>query len=179
MLIEAFHRSGLAQRKVKLLLIGDGPAMPNLRAIVDQHGMGGAVVFTGPVPHDAVPEHLAQIDIAVQPAANEYCCPMKILEYMALGKPIIAPRQENIQELLVEGDEAEYFKPNDTDSLAGAMCRLVESPERLANMGRCAREAVKKRGYLWTANAERVLELAKCGEDGSMTAHASRVHSKS
>src|ERR1022692_911369 len=48
--------------------------------------------------------YLDLIDIAVQPAANEYCCPMKILEYMALGKPIVAPRQENIQDLLREGE---------------------------------------------------------------------------
>ncbi len=162
MLLEAFDESGLAAAGVKILLIGDGPAMADLKAIVAARGMEAAVVFSGPVPHAEVPRYLDLVDIAVQPAANEYCCPMKILEYMALGKPIVAPRQENILELLREGEEAVYFEPNDPESLAGALAVLAGDRARAVAVGVNARNAIERRGMLWTGNAQRVVNLVAC-----------------
>ena len=153
--------SGLAAQNTKVLLIGDGPAMPDLKRYVREHGLDQEVLFTGPLPHAEVPRYLDLIDIAVQPAANEYCCPMKILEYMALGKPIIAPRQENIQELLQEGEEAEFFTAGDPASLAQAMKAMVEDPARTRRIGCQAREAIMRRGYLWTTNAQKVVAMAR------------------
>ena len=164
LLLEAFHRSGLAHEQVKVLMIGDGPAMPGLQDYVRANGLGDSVVFTGPLPHAKIPPYLDIIDVAVQPAANEYCCPMKILEYMALGKAIVAPRQENIQELLREGEEAVYFTAGDAGSLGDALRGVVGNPERAADLGRAARAAISGRRDLWTANAERTAELVKVAE---------------
>ncbi len=160
MLLEAFHRSGVARRGVKVLLIGDGPAMADLSAYVREQKLERDVLFSGPLPHAEVPRYLATIDIAVQPAANEYCCPMKILEYMALAKPIVAPRQENIEELLDE-EAAEFFTPGDAASLAAALASLSGDRARAQAMGRHARQLLFSRGYLWTANAERVVEMVR------------------
>jgi glycosyltransferase involved in cell wall biosynthesis len=157
LLLDAFHRSRLAGRGVKIVLIGDGPAMPDLQAFVAEHGLNADVLFTGPLPHAEVPPYLDLIDIAVQPAANEYCCPMKILEYMALGKPIVAPSQENIQELLTE-KEAVFFTPQDADSFAAALAALTHNRKRMQEMGRNARAAIHNRGFLWTVNAQRVVD---------------------
>ena len=162
LLLEAFVRSGLARERTKILLIGDGPAMPDLQQFVAAQGLQDTVLFCGPLPHAAVPAYLDVIDIAVQPAANEYCCPMKILEYMALGKPIIAPAQENIQELLSEA-EARFFVPQDIASLAEALRALACDPNRAKAMGRAAHAAIYSRGFLWRSNAERVLELVTEG----------------
>lgn len=159
LLLQAFHQSGLAGESVKVMLIGDGAAMPDLRQYVEEHGLRDNVVFTGPLPHRDVPQYLDLIDIAVQPAANEYCCPMKILEYMALGKPIVAPRQENIQELLREGNEACYFTPGDASSLAQALTELVRDRRKASQIGRQAQAAISQRGYLWSANARKVAEM--------------------
>jgi glycosyltransferase involved in cell wall biosynthesis len=161
LLLEAFHRSGLAARNAKVLLIGDGQAMADLRDYVAAHDLKEHVIFTGPLPHAQVPPYLDLIDIAVQPAANEYCCPMKILEYMALGKPIVAPRQENIQDLLREGEEALFFSPGDAASMADALTTLVNNREGAARMGRKGREAIERRGYLWTENARKVAEMVE------------------
>jgi glycosyltransferase involved in cell wall biosynthesis len=158
LLLEAFVRSHLARENTKILLIGDGPAMPDLQQFVSTQGLADTVLFSGPLPHAAVPSYLDVIDIAVQPAANEYCCPMKILEYMALGKPIIAPAQENIQELLSEA-EAQFFVPQDVASLAAALRTLACDQDRAKSMGRAAHAAIYRRGFLWRSNAERVLEL--------------------
>jgi len=161
LLLEAFHKSNLASGSVKLLLIGDGPAMPDLKNYVEKHQLRESVLFTGPVKHADVPDYLDLVDIAVQPAAIEYCSPMKILEYMALGKCIVAPRQENVQELLREGEEAQFFKPWDAESMTEALTNIVLHPEKARQMGQQARQAIDKRGYLWSSNARRVTEMAE------------------
>ncbi|HZU30236.1 MAG TPA: glycosyltransferase family 4 protein, partial [Candidatus Angelobacter sp.] len=158
---EAFHKSKLANRNVKVLLIGDGPAMESLKTLVQHHDLQQSVLFTGPLRHAEVPDYLDLIDIAVQPAAVEYCSPMKILEYMALGKCIVAPRQENVQELLREGEEALFFTPQDVDSMASALAALAMDREKIIRMGRQARAAIDNRGFLWTVNAQTVIEIAQ------------------
>jgi len=158
LLLEAFRRHGLARRGGALLLIGDGPAMPELESYVAARRLQADVKFTGALPHSEVPAHLDLIDIAVQPAANEYCCPMKILEYMALGKAIVAPRQENIEELV--GDrEAALFAPGDADSLGEALGRLIDDARARARLGAAARDAIRSRRLLWTENAKVVVGL--------------------
>lgn len=159
LLLQAFHTAGLAARGASLLLIGDGPEMPALRAYVKEHSLQGSVIFTGPLPHEEVPPYLGLIDVAVQPAANEYCCPMKILEYMGMGKPIVAPRQENIEELIEEGDQGCLFTPHDMQSMAAALSRMVSDPEAMRRMGRRSLETVFERDFLWTGNARKVVEL--------------------
>ncbi len=159
LLIEAFADSELP-RHTSLLLIGDGPAMPDLRALVERRRLGDCVVFSGPVLHEDIPPYLDLLDIAVQPAANEYCCPMKILEYMALGKPIVAPRQENIEELVTDGEQALLFRPGDAAGLESALLKLAHNAALRARLGAAARAAIDERGLLWSRNAERAVELA-------------------
>jgi glycosyltransferase involved in cell wall biosynthesis len=86
---------------------------------------------------------------------------MKILEYMALGKPIVAPRQENIQELLREGEEGLLFHQNDSKSLAEALKWVVKEREKAVRMGQLAREAITRKGFLWSANAARVIRTVE------------------
>jgi glycosyltransferase involved in cell wall biosynthesis len=158
-LLEAFHRADLGRRGGRLMLIGDGPEMGNLRRYVRENRLDDYVVFTGPLAHDQVPAHLNLIDIAVQPAANEYCCPMKILEYMGMGKPIVAPRQANIEELIQDGEQGYLFDPGDVAGMASALERMMTDREATAAMGRRSLETIFERGLLWTRNAERVVEL--------------------
>jgi glycosyltransferase involved in cell wall biosynthesis len=176
LLLQAFHEGNLAEKGAKVLLIGDGPAMAGLQAYVKENQLEGTVVFSGPVPHADVPAYLDLVQIAVQPSANEYCCPMKILEYMALGKAIVAPRQENIQELLREGEEAEFFTPGDGKSLEAALMRLISDKDRAASLGSHAKAAITQRGYLWQRNAQRVVDLAM-GPDDSHVAPVRRIGS--
>ena len=159
-LLAAFEHAGLSGR-AKVMLVGGGQAMPDLRRYVKEHRLENDVIFAGPVPHDKVPEYVSLIDIAVQPAANEYCCPMKILEYMAVAKPIVAPKQENILDVLRDDGEAQYFTPGDVQSLAGALKVLVAAPDRARRMGEKARRAITERGFLWQENAAKVVRMVR------------------
>lgn len=163
-LIETFAQFRLYERGAVLLFVGDGPAMAGLRDLVQQTGASD-VVFTGPIPHEQMPAYLHVMDIAVQPAANQYCCPMKILEYMGTGKPIVAPRQENIQDLLSEGTDCILFDPGDRQDLASALERLIEQSELRTDLGRAAYDTLMQRGFLWERNAQRIIDLARKGRE--------------
>jgi glycosyltransferase involved in cell wall biosynthesis len=158
LLLDAFRKHDLAGKGAKLVLIGDGPAMPVLQDYVRNHGLTKSVVFTGPVAHDEMPRYLSLVDIAVQPAANEYCCPMKIPEYMALGKAIVAPRQDNILDLL-DDMSARLFAPLDAESLGSTLEELIGDKPLRMRLGSAARSAIDRRGLLWANNADRVVSL--------------------
>jgi glycosyltransferase involved in cell wall biosynthesis len=73
----------------------------------------------------------------------------------------VAPRQENIEELLHEPQEALLFEPMNASSLSAALKRLVADTSQAQRMGEAARAAVIQRRLLWTANAERVLAMVE------------------
>jgi glycosyltransferase involved in cell wall biosynthesis len=177
MLIDAFHDAELAGKGAALMLIGDGPAMKDLKEQVRARNLDNDVVFIGPVSHEDIPPYLKTIDIAVQPAANAYCCPMKIIEYMGAGKAIIAPHQENIRELLTHGVEALLFEPENARALSAAMDRAVSNPALVRELGQNGRNTVETRGLLWERNAARVVELVSANRDpnGSLTERVADV----
>lgn len=160
MLLDVMHEAQLAARDVSLLLVGDGPAFQELRDYAAMHKLDSNVVFTGPVAHPAVPAHIAAMDIAVQPGAPEYACPIKILEYMGMRKCIVAPDQPNIRELLEHGRTAFLFKPGDKDSLQRTLLEVLAAPARREAVGRNAYQSIISRELHWEANARRTLALS-------------------
>jgi glycosyltransferase involved in cell wall biosynthesis len=159
-LIEAFHMSRVARQGGVLFLVGDGPEMNSVRKMVADMKLQDSVILAGAVPHSAVPDYENMFDIAVHPAANEYCCPMKLLEYMALAKPIIAPRQNNVLELLSDC-EAVLFPPGDKPALAKSIATLAADPVRAARLGLRARAVIDERQLFWVTNARRVCGLVQ------------------
>jgi glycosyltransferase involved in cell wall biosynthesis len=159
LLLEAFLESGLWRGQAVLLLVGDGPATGGLKEYVAANRLQDSVIFTGAVSHEQVPAYLGIVDIAAQPAANEYCCPMKIIEYMGLGKAIVAPRQENIEELLDHGRTAVLFKPGDPAGLSDALVALATDSSLREKVGQSALRAIRDRGLLWESNAQKVVEM--------------------
>ncbi|HKW94432.1 MAG TPA: glycosyltransferase family 4 protein [Methylomirabilota bacterium] len=159
-LLEAFRDGQLGARGACLLLVGDGPARRDLERLVVELGLETAVIFSGPVEHRDIPAYIAAMDIAVQPSAPEYACPMKIIEYMAMGRCVLAPDQANIREIVDDDRTGVLFTPDDTAALAKALGRAVDDPAARATLGRRAFETVASRQYFWTANALRALAMA-------------------
>src|SRR5208337_2471038 len=102
LLLRCVARSPLLRERVCVVLVGKGQALSGLKGLASQLGLKDQVRFTGAVPHDQVPSYLAAIDVALIPRAVEYASPLKLFEYMAAGKAIVAPRQENLLEVLTE-----------------------------------------------------------------------------
>jgi glycosyltransferase involved in cell wall biosynthesis len=158
-LIDAIHASGLLERGLRLLLVGFGPSFPKVQGRVHKLGLADKIILTGPVAHQDVPAHIAALDIALQPRATAYACPMKLVEYMAMGRCILAPDQPNIRELLSDGLSARLFPPRDYPSLVKLVSELVEAPAERASLGRNAQRTVVERNLTWRANAARAINL--------------------
>ena len=144
-----------------LLVVGDGPARAALEERARGLGVAARVRFTGVVRRAEIPAHVSAFDIALQPAANPYASPLKLFEYMALGRAIVAPDQPNIREILTADADAVLFTPGQPDSFAAAVARLAADPALRQRLADAARMTVQRRGLTWSNNAARVLELAQ------------------
>jgi glycosyltransferase involved in cell wall biosynthesis len=144
--------------RVHLMLVGDGPA----RAAVEQQAAALAirerVTVTGRVPHDQIAEYIAAMDVAV--VADErtgVASPMKLLEYMAMARAVLAPDLPNIRDLVRDDSTGLLFLPADAASLAHAIGRLSADGALRTRLGAAARQSIVHR-LNWRANAAAVVE---------------------
>ncbi len=143
-----------------LLLVGDGPARAALEALAESLGVAERVRIVGVVGRDEVRNYVAAFDVALQPAANPYASPLKLFEYLALGRAIVAPAQPNLLEVLSEGQDAVLFNPLAADAFEAALDRLVHAPQLRQDLGQRAASLIARRDYTWAGNARRVAQLA-------------------
>lgn len=141
-----------------LFVVGDGPARPELERRARELGVGERVRFAGVVPRERIAAVIRCFDIALQPAVTDYASPLKLVEYMALGRAILAPDSANIREVLRHGENAWLVTP---EGLHAGLDRLARDPQLRAELGAAARATVEERGLTWDANAQRVEELAR------------------
>ena len=146
--------------RIRLDVVGDGPALPALRQQAAAFGVAERVRFAGLVEHDAIPAVVASFDIALQPRVVAYASPLKLFEYMAAGKAIVAPDQPNIREVLQDGATALLFDPARDGSMWAAIGRLAADPAMRARLGEAARREIERRDYTWRGNAERLIRWA-------------------
>lgn len=151
---------GSASAQARLLMVGDGPARAELESLALELGVAEKVRFTGFVPREQVPALVAAFDIALQPAVVPYASPLKLFEYMALGKAIVAPRVPNLQEVLTDNENALLFDPEAEMALASTLTRLCADGELRERLGRGAAHTIHRLGLTWRNNAQRVGALA-------------------
>ena len=144
-----------------LLIVGDGPARPGLEQRAHELGVASRVRFTGIVKRSEVAGYVSAFDIALQPVANRYASPLKLFEYLALGRAIVAPDQPNIREVLTHETDALLFRPDDPAALALAIRRLAENSELCARLMASAPLTIRQRQLTWRSNAQRVLGIAE------------------
>ena len=147
--------------RVGLTVVGDGPVRGELKALAAELGIADRLDFRGVVPHEAVPGEVARFDIALQPQVTPYASPLKIFDYMAAGRAIVAPDQPNIREILVHERTALLFDPADPAGLWRAVARLIEDPALRATLGAAARSELEQRDYTWRGNARRIAAMAQ------------------
>jgi glycosyltransferase involved in cell wall biosynthesis len=164
-LVEAMHAERRLSRGVRLLLVGDGPALPGVRERARELGVADRVILSGSVPHGEVPALVAAMDVVMIPHVVEYASPLKLFEYMAAGKAIVAPRQPNVEEVLTNDADALLFAPHDNAAFRLALVQVASSPELRGRIGRAARQTIERRDFTWNGNAARIVRVfeEECG----------------
>lgn len=143
-----------------LLIVGDGDAVPALKGQAKACGVAERLTITGVVPRDQVARYIAAFDIALQPGVSEYASPLKLFEYMAMGKAIVAPDVPNIREVLTPEVNAALFHPSRPGGFREAILQLAEDPSLRARLGAEASRRISDRPYTWSHNAAVVVDLA-------------------
>lgn len=149
----------LGMKDVGFLLIGGGTSIANLRALASELGLDDHVRFAGFQTGDPLLEMLSAMDVAVAPDPispyNDICTMNKVLEYMALGIPIVQFDLREGRESA--GDAALYVPENDHRLLAREIARLLSDAGLRERMGRVGRERMEHQ-LAWEHQAPRLLE---------------------
>ena len=115
--------------KARLLLVGGGPQEQHLKQQVILLGLEGKVIFTGRVPHSEVGKYYSLVDLLVYPRKamrlTNLVTPLKPLEAMAQGKPVLASDVGGHKELISENETGFLFKAGDSVELAERMVDLL------------------------------------------------------
>lgn len=173
-LAEAFGRL-LQERpayreQVRLLLIGDGVRMLQVKERLARCGVTDYAMLTGLIPQSEGPAHLAACDILASPHVPNpdgtpfFGSPTKLFEYMAMGKGIVASDLEQIGQVLAHGRTAWLVPSGDPAALVAGLQQLVEDAELRRQLGEHARAEVVAK-YTWRAHTERIVETLKAKVD--------------
>ncbi len=126
-------------------LIGSGDSIEDLKILKERLGLNGAVVFTGRISDEKMMRYLSISDVCVAPdpnnSLNEKSTMNKILEYMAMAKPIVSFDLKEAR--YSAGEAALYAKPNDVHDFADKILELIEDSELRCRMGRIGYERLK------------------------------------
>jgi len=172
LMIRMVREVGEARPSAGFLLVGDGPEATAVQEAV--RPLGGRVVLTGRVPHARVPGLTAAFDIGVLPETLFYGSPLKVVEWMAAGRAVVAPGHAALGDLVEDGKEALLFRPGDGADLVRTVLRLVDDG---ALRGRIAAAAAQRaaRSLSWTDNARRVLGACEAAREARAVAAADRT----
>lgn len=153
--------TGDAPAQAHLLVVGDGPVRGELEALAASLGISQKVTFTGVIDRHRVPEHVAAFDVALQPAVTAYASPLKLMEYLVLGKAIVAPSTPNLREILTDDLNALLFDDAEPGGMEKALTRLSAQSELRNRLALGSRQTVERLNLTWRGNAQRVASLVR------------------
>lgn len=161
LLVASFARLVEHVPRARLLLVGDGPTRRSVVQNLGSRALLGKVILTGSVSHSEVPGLLSIADVVLAPAAPLTAydggtgTPLKLFEYMAAGKAIVATAMPHAVAVIEEGETGLLIAPGDVGGFADAMARLIRNPDERARLGRNARERAREQ-HGWEQYTERL-----------------------
>ena len=150
------------RQDVSLVLVGDGDCVPSLRALVHTLHLKSFVNFAGWVDPEDVPRYLSTADIGLIPdpqnGMNEFCTMVKTMEYMAIGKPIVA---FDLAETRFSAQEAAlYAVPNQVEDFAQKIETLLDDEDARYRMGAIGLRRIREE-LSWEHSKEHLLGAYK------------------
>ncbi len=160
-LLYALHhlKQDLGKRDWSCLVIGPADDPETLEKLVAELDLRAEVTFAGKKPHREALELLATVDIGVAPEPfnpfNDKSTMIKVLEYMALGKPVVA--YDLTEHRITAGEAALYAQDNDPGQLARHIAALMDDPDQRAQLGAMGRTRIEQQ-LSWSHSAEKLLD---------------------
>lgn len=147
----------------RLVIVGDGPERTALEHRLSHLDANHATTFTGAVPPHAIPALLDSMDVAVAPypaLTDFYFSPLKVYEYMAAQRPVVASRIGQLRSLIVDGTNGLFCQPGHAGSLAEQILRLHDEPGLRQRLGAEARATILG-AHTWGHVVHNILRAAE------------------
>ncbi|TNJ33853.1 glycosyltransferase [Arenimonas terrae] len=138
-LVQACDLLAAEGRDFRLLLVGDGAAMPLVQAAVQASTVPERIILTGRVPHDEVGALYSLLDVCPFPRKPWEVCemvsPMKPFEPLAMGKTVVVSSVRALCDIIEDGFNGRVFRKGDTADLARVLGELIDDPSAGAALG--------------------------------------------
>lgn len=156
----------LEQQSVRLQIVGRGRSRQRklLAKQIRKLGIEEHVTVQSAVPHHEIPALIAEADVCVAPLGlndrnvTQGACPIKVLEYMAAGRPLLASNMPIVRELIREDVDALLFSPNDPDDLARQALTLLNDFELSNRLAQSASEHVLSK-FTWHESQKKLIKV--------------------
>jgi len=147
----------------KFLIVGDGQIKKELINIAEKTSVSNKFIFTGSVPYENVPIYINTSDVCVAPeiiTRNDKlgASAVKIYEYLACGKPVVASNIKGIGDQLGNSGSGIFVTPEDPNELANAIIKLLKDEQLRKKMGKNGREVVVN-NYSWEHTAKKTIDV--------------------
>jgi len=152
-LIHVFKNIQREFPKCKLILVGSGPLLNRINSMIITERLHDSIITTGSVNHAGIPDLISVFDIAVLPCSHFYGSPLKIFEYMAMGKAVIAPDNGPMREIITHLEDG-FLVNEDVLDMHKAVKRLIPDEKLRAHLGANARRTILTK-FTWDMNAQR------------------------
>lgn len=163
MLLEAFQRVAQADARVRLILVGGGPALESCRSVAERLHIQDKVVFAGPVSHGDLPGVLKQAQVFVFPSLTE-TQGLAVGEAALCGVPCVAVNSGGTPEFVRDG-ETGYLVDDNPEEFAARVLELLADDTRRAEMARKAREFAA--GFTGENMVKKVLDVYETAMAGA------------
>jgi len=159
MLLESILSLSKKRDDVVGLVVGGGDWI-DYKNRADGMGLGEKVVFTGPMAPDSIPLFVMAMDLVTIPGSNEYGSPVKLFEYGAAKKPVIAAEHQAIQEVLTHGSTGWLIPRHSASKLAEAIEYLADRPDLCRSLAENFHTLIQHE-HSWEHIANATLEIIK------------------
>ncbi len=151
----------------RFLIVGDGAMKDDLLKLCSKLGVEDRFIFTGVIAYDRVPLYINASDTCTAPFifarnAKIGLSPLKLYEYMACGKPVVASNISGVSDVLEASGGGIPVPPENPEALAESILKLLENPGLRTKLGSKGLSYVTE-NYSWHSVAEKVNEICKSG----------------
>ncbi|GAB6876183.1 glycosyltransferase family 4 protein [Thermaerobacter litoralis] len=165
--------------KYSVVIVGDGPMRVEWEKLARTLGVANSVRFMGRMPWDQIPSYIAGFDLTYSghvplTVGTMYHSPLKLYEYMAMGKPVVAAEFTDAKRLIRESETGYLFDPGNVDDLKRTLWRAYAEREAWPRMGKRARAEIVAK-HSWEARiSEMIPKIEAILEDKYGTAYPTR-----
>ncbi|MFO7889392.1 MAG: glycosyltransferase [bacterium] len=162
------------------LLIGDGPLKKDMENFIRKQNITDKVLLPGYIKYDDIPFYLSSMDIVLAPYPKHklfYYSPIKLFEYMAAGKSVVATSIGQIKEIIEDGVNGLLYEAENYDAMLKKTNLLLQDNALCKRIGKEARKTIED-NYTWKHTAKKLDQIIQLNIVGSQYKVKSRIDNK-